>query len=147
MDYTLRFIRINPEFDQEYADSFHNGNESEDNIKFEWEDELALKEVEKVSIKNRTTYQLVGERDEERFTYEIPNMCVVEVQHTDGSESKFGVSQKILKSTDKKENENHTQFSFYIKGAYDPINPYLGLYVIVNDFPEELLDFSSDEEE
>lgn len=145
MIYRFRFIRINPEFDQEYADSFHNGEESEDNIKHLWEDEFEVAEAKDVTIKNRTTYVLEGERDGKSFHYELPNMCVTEIRDLSGEKSYLGVSQRILKSTDKSVKENVTTLTYFIKGRFEPINPFHGLYVTASDFPEDLLDFESDE--
>lgn len=145
MTYRFRFIRINPEFDQEYADSFHNGEESEDNIKHLWEDELEVEQAREVTIKNRSTYILEGQKDEQPFRFELPNMCVTEIAHTDGSVSTLGISQRILKSTDKTVDNSVTTLAYFIKGRFEPINPFPGLYVVPTDFPEELFDLEVDE--
>ena len=137
--YTLRFIRINPDFDQQHADEMHRGKESEDNIKYLWEDELELSEVSNLAIKNRSTYLLQGSDGETTFEYELPDMCVIEAKLKTGEINHFGVSQKILKNSNHSEKEGNHTYSFYIKGRFEPINPFLGLYVLAKDFPEELL--------
>lgn len=147
MVHRFRFIRINPEFDQEFADSFHNGQESEENIKHLWEDELEIADAKDVTIKNRTPYFLEGEKEGKAFKYELPNMCVTEITHKSGEVSRLGVSQRILKSTSKSVDEETSTLSYYIKGRFEPINPFNGLYVIASDFPEALLDFDEEGDE
>jgi hypothetical protein len=72
-------------------------------------------------------------------------MCVTEIRDLSGEISYLGVSQRILKSTDKSVKEDITTLTFFIKGRFEPINPFHGLYVTASDFPEGLLDFESDE--
>ena len=147
MVYQFRFIRINPEFDQDYADSFNHGEESEDNIKHLWEDEFEIADAKEVTIKNRSTYVLEGEKEGSSFRYELPNICVTEIRNQSGEISYLGVSQRILKSTDKSIINDVTTFTYFIKGRFDPINPFYGLYVVASDFPEALMDYETDEDD
>jgi hypothetical protein len=59
MDLHLHFILVNSEFNQGLADDLYGGEESEDNIKYLWEDELKVSEpIQDFKIKNNTTYTL-----------------------------------------------------------------------------------------
>ena len=42
MKVTISFKEVNSDFDVEYAERTHEGQESEDNIKYNWEDELEV---------------------------------------------------------------------------------------------------------
>ena len=142
MKITLEFTYINSEFDQSIADRFHDGQESDENVKELWTDELETQEpVKSVVIENRSTYTLAGERNGAAFSFDIPDMCVSTITYENGTSEKFGVSQSILKQTKREMiSESHERITFYLKGKDEPANPFLGLYVKKKDFPEELKD-------
>ena len=58
MELIVHFIQVNSQFNQTMADNIHGGEESEDNIKYLWEDELKVAEavtdfkINKSSCKN-----------------------------------------------------------------------------------------------
>lgn len=142
MEYRLRFIRINPDFDQAHADEVNNGRESEENIKFLWEDEIAITEpVEFFKIKNKTSFVLRGSKGETTFEHTIPNMCVIAALTEAGNSIELGISQNILKETKKRFIENGTveEYRFFLKGKEEPKSPYHGLYIDAKDFPQELI--------
>ena len=45
MELIVHFIQVNSQFNQTMADNIHGGEESEDNIKYLWEDELKVAEA------------------------------------------------------------------------------------------------------
>ncbi|MBL7883051.1 MAG: hypothetical protein JNL69_03210, partial [Bacteroidia bacterium] len=103
MNLHLHFIQVNSEFSQGFADDLHDGQESEDNIKHLWEDELKVSEpVKEFKIKNNTQYTLAGYfSDNTSFSFEINDMTVIECITDKGSKMQFAVSKKLLKKTDK----------------------------------------------
>src|ERR1700741_2502030 len=103
MEVTLNVKLVNSEFNQSIADDLHNGEESEDNIKYLWEDEFTVQgKVALFKIKNNATFQLKGILpDDKEFSYDIPDMCIVECTMEDGSVVQFPISKKLIKATEK----------------------------------------------
>lgn len=142
MDLHLHFILVNSEFNQGLADDLYGGEESEDNIKYLWEDELKVSEpIQDFKIKNNTTYTLAGYYpNNEQFSFEIWDMTVINCITQSGNEMQFAVSKKLLKKTDKKVDEalNQTHMYFYLRDALPLENPMNGVYIAKADFPKEL---------
>lgn len=142
MNLHLHFILVNSEFSQGLADDLYEGQESEDNIKFLWEDELKVsKPVKEFKIKNNSTYTLAGYfPDEQAFSFEIPEMTLCDCLTEDGERMLFAVSKKLIKKTEKiiKEKEDETHMYFYLKDTLALENPMNGVYILKTDFPKEL---------
>jgi hypothetical protein len=142
MEVYIHFIELNSDFSRDIADQFHNGKESEDNIMCTWEDELKVAEdVVDFKIKNKTTYTLEGSfSDESHFKFEIPDMTVCECTLASGTISRFAVSSKLIKKTEKKltGGGNKVRFYFYLRDNLPSENPFPGVYILSKDFPKEL---------
>jgi hypothetical protein len=142
MNLFVHFIELDSDFDQEYADTKHNGEESEENIKYSWEDELKVNgDVIDMKIINNATYTLKGVfADNKPFSFDIPNVSICEYQFKSGEKEQFAVSKKLIKKTDKKTLKNgDMHFYFFLKDTFEVENPIDGLYIIEEDFPKELL--------
>ena len=142
MDLYLHFILVNSEFNQGLANDLYEGQESEDNIKYLWEDEFKVSEpIKEFKIKNNTTYTLAGFfPDDKPFSFEIWDMTVVDCITESGKTMQFAVSKKLVKKTEKvvKEKINETHMYFYLKDAMPMENPMNGVYIVKTDFPKEL---------
>jgi hypothetical protein len=142
MELYLHFIQVNSEFSQGFADDLHSGEESEDNIKHLWEDELKVSgSVKDFKIKNNSIYNLAGYfPDDEEFDFEIPDMTVCECFMDNGERNVFAVSKKLLKKTEKiiKGNGEEVHMYFYLKDTFPIENPMDGVYILRSDFPKEL---------
>ncbi len=142
MNLHLHFILLNSEFNQGMAADLYNGEESEDNIKHLWEDELKVSEpVQEFKIKNNTTYTLAGYYPtDEIFSFEIPDMTVVNCTTISGATMQFAISKKMIKKTEKTVDEQlkETHIYFYLRDAAPFENPMDGVYILKNDFPKEL---------
>lgn len=142
MNLHLHFILVNSEFNVGLADDLYEGQESEDNIKHLWEDELKVSEpVTDFKIKNNTTYTLAGYfPDEKPFSFEMNDMTVVNCTTQSGSTMQFAVSKKLLKKTEKTvdEKQNETHLYFYLRDTFPLENPMNGVYILKSDFPKEL---------
>lgn len=142
MKLSLHFIQVNSEFSQGFADDLHNGEESEDNIKHLWEDELEVSEpVKNFKISNNAIYKLAGYYpDNSQFSFDIWDMTIVEVTTETGNNMQFAVSKKLLKKTDKKIDEaGNTHLYFYLRDTLPMKSPMNGVYIDKKDFPKELL--------
>jgi hypothetical protein len=142
MDLYLNFILVNSDFNQGIANDLHEGQESEDNIKYLWEDEFKVSEpVKEYKIRNNAIYTLAGYfPDGKEFNFEIWDMTIVDCITDDGKKMQFAVSKKLLKKTEKivdsKKDEAHLYF--YLRDALPLENPMNGVYILKTDFPKEL---------
>lgn len=149
MKVTLNIKLVNSKFNQAYADKDNEGEETEDNIKYLWEDEFDIKEnVTNFKVINNTTYLLKGlYPNDDEFCFEIPNMTVLECTMDDGSVTLLPFSKKAISKTDKVDSKDGLYFNINLKSIYDIVNPMLGVYIIKEDYPKELLEHANDEEE
>lgn len=150
MKVTLNIKLVNSKFNQAYADKDNEGEETEDNIKYLWEDEFDVKgNVKNFKVINNTTYLLRGlYPNDDEFCFEIPNMTVLECTMDDGSVTLLPFSKKAISKTDKVDSKDGLYFNINLKSIYEIVNPMLGVYIIKEDYPKELLElYSGDEEE
>lgn len=149
MKVTLNIKLVNSKFNQAYADKDNEGEETEDNIKYLWEDEFDIKgNVKNFKVINNTTYLLKGlYPNDDEFCFEIPNMTILECTMDDDSVTLLPFSKKAISKTDKVDSKDGLYFNINLKSIYEIVNPMLGVYIIKEDYPKELLDDDSDEEE
>lgn len=149
MKVTVNVKLVNSKFDQAYADKENEGDETEDNIKYLWEDEFEIQgDVETFKVVNNTTYLLKGlYPDDEEFCFEIPDMTVLHCTMGDGSETLLPFSKKAISKTEKVETKKGMTFNVQLKSVREVVNPMTGVYILKEDYPEELLKLYSDEEE
>ena len=141
MNLLLHFILVNSEYNQGIADDLYEGQESEDNIKYLWEDEFKVSEpIKEFKIKNNATYMLAGYAGENSFSYEIPDMTICDCITESGNKMQFAVSKKLLKKTEKivDDTKDETHLYFYLKDALPMENPMNGVYILKQDFPKAL---------
>jgi hypothetical protein len=129
---------LNPHFSQEHADAVHDGKETENNKRLDWEDEMQLRDIEgDPEFIENGTYILRGMKGEtETFEFPIANMSMFEFKMVDGQMVQIACSKDLY--------EEHTLDSderllrLILKG--DPYaNPIPGVYIASNDFPADLI--------
>ncbi len=149
MKVTINVKLVNSKFNQAYADKENEGDETEDNIKYLWEDEFEVQgKVSNFKVINNTTYLLKGlYPDDEEFAFEIPDMTVLECTMDDGSVTLLPFSKKAISKTEKIDGKNEMQFNVQLKSIREVVNPMTGVYILKEDYPEELLALLNDEEE
>ena len=149
MKVTINVKLVNSKFDQAYADKDNEGDETEDNIKYLWEDEFDVQgNVTNFKVNNNGNYLLKGlYPNDDEFCFEIPDMTILECTMDNGSQTLIPFSRKAINKTEKKETENGIYFFVYLKSIKDIINPMQGVYILKDDYPKELLEHASDEEE
>ena len=142
MNLYLHFILVNSEFNQGLADDLNEGEETEDNIKYLWEDELKVAEpIKEFKIKNSATYTLAGFfPDDKEFSFDILDTTIVDCITESGKNMQFAVSKKLLKKTDKKVDEkmDETHLYFYLRDTFPLESPMDGVYILKQDFPKAL---------
>ena len=146
---TINVKLVNSKFDQAYADKDNEGEETEDNIRYLWEDEFEVKgNVTNFKVINNTTYLLNGlYPNDDEFSFEIPDMTVLECTMNDGSVTLLTFSKKTISKTEKVETKKGMTFNVFLKSTKEVVNPMTGVYILKDDYPKELLELYSDEEE
>ena len=146
---TINVKLVNSKFDQAYADRDNEGEETEDNIRYLWEDEFEVKgNVTNFKVINNTTYLLKGlYPNDDEFSFEIPDMTVLECTLDNGSITLLPFSKKAISKTEKVETKKGLTFNVFLKSTKEVINPMTGVYILKDDYPKELLELYNDEEE
>ena len=140
MQLNVHFFMLNEHFSQEHADAQHNGEESENNLKYEWEDELSIKHpVKSVNPIRKGTYTIQGMLgDNKSFAYDIPNTLVFEIKGEDDSITQLACSESIVDRFELIENEQVNVLNVYLLESEPHTNPIPGVYIALQEFPKEL---------
>ena len=141
MKLTAHFFLLNEHFSPEYAEANHGGKESENNLLYEWEDELEVSDgLQSVEVVRDGTFYLAGELpDGKPFNCPVLNMFLLEMHTSDGNKGHFGVSESILDSFTLEGEEDHKILKVYIRD-YEPLaNPVPGVFIASKEFPKELI--------
>lgn len=149
MKVTLNVKLVNSKFNQAYADKENEGEETEDNIKYLWEDEFEVQgNVTNFKVNNNTTYLLNGlYPNDDEFSFEISDMTVLECTLDNGSVTLFPFSKKAINKTEKVDTKNGMTFYVHLKSIREIVNPMTGVYILKEDYPQELLEHISEDEE
>ncbi len=137
----VHIFLLNEHFSEEHANEHHGGQESENNLRYEWEDELSItSDVLAVKFLEDTSYPLIGELpDGQKFHYEVEHMSLFEILSSDAPTIYVGASKSIVDHCSSV-SENEVQvISIYLKD-YEPMaNPIPGIYIASKEFPKELI--------
>lgn len=140
MKCTAHFYKLNYDFSPEFADVHHDGEESENNRKYDWEDELVITgEVEDIQVKEDSSYILKGERDGEQFSEELPNMTVFQISVKNGQDIPMACSPSVLKNYNIEKSEEEIILNVFLEDEEPLTNPVSGLYIALQDFPTHLI--------
>lgn len=144
MQVQVSFVKINPEYDQHYADEYHFGEESDNNRKSSWGNNYKLSNVKSVSLHDDEPFQFNGQfEDGNNFEYLIPDVLIFRCFIEDGRTHEYAVSKSILKNTHQARDEEYdiTRFYFYINPEPEWIPLDRNLCVDLKDVPKELLEY------
>lgn len=124
-------------FSEAYANEKHDGKDSPENIRYEWEDEFKV--VGDVVLKEVLRHQefvLAGEMGEdETFSFTISDMMQFQFEG-DGEISSLVFSEKSVDEyvVDLEKNK----LTVYLNDIEDVENPVSGVYIAAADFPKAL---------
>jgi hypothetical protein len=141
MNCKIHIHLLNELFSQQLADEKHNGQESADNLRYEWEDELEITaKVTAVKEQNAASYTLAGyDENDQLFAYEIPDMHLFEIHAADNTIGYVGASQSIIDHCTHSTDENTHTIRIYLKD-YEPMaNPVPGIFIASKAFPKALI--------
>lgn len=130
---------LNALFSQEYADDRFKGEASEDNIRYQWEDEFLIRGVQKIEVHLSDNYELSGVHPVKgTFSYFVANMRVVLLHHGTDEITKIAVSERLLTSFTQQEIEEGFSVVIEMRDDEPFINPITGVYIANRDIPREL---------
>lgn len=140
MRFTARFYKLNDDFSPEYAEAQNNGDPSQDNRLFEWEDELALKnDIKNIEVEENAVFTLRGVRNGNEFEEQIEGMILFNIVGQDDSVTQMACSQELIEKYEVNEG-NDLQLEVYLKGEEPLSNPVPGIYIALQQFPKNLID-------
>lgn len=131
------FIQINSDFSQEHADAHHEGKESENNVKFLWEDAIEITGNALLDHIDVGVYILQGATENGSFSYKIENVHL-ETFTSDQGTTQIAVSKSLILDRYEEMNEGDRKVTFHLTDEDVIINPIPGVYISVDDFPNEL---------
>lgn len=140
MKVRIHFFQVNSDFSIEHAEAHHQGQESENNLKYDWEDEFEISQnLKAVEILRKDTFTLQGQfPDGNEFLEQIPNMCLVALHLEDGQTGFMGVSESMLIELVEEGTANEPVVKFYIKD-YEPCwNEMPGVFIAAKEFPKNI---------
>jgi len=141
MKCTIHVYLINELYSQEYADQHHDGNPSEDNKEFDWEDELSISSnVITVEELKDEVFKLQGiNQNNDNFSVDVFNMRLAKITSDDAPEVFVGASESILDTMSIEKIEGEFLISIYLKDNEPHANPIPGIYIASKEFPKELI--------
>jgi hypothetical protein len=141
MKCTIHVYLINELYSQEFADEFHNGNPTEDNKEFDWEDELSISsDVVSTEELTDSIYKLEGENGNgDYFAVEVPNMRLVQITSNDAPVVFVGASESMVDTLSIEKLSDEILVSIYLKDNEPYANPIPGIYIASKEFPKELI--------
>ncbi len=141
MNCKIHIHLLNELFSQELADAQHNGKETADNLRYEWEDELEItSEVTSVVERQAATYTLAGyDENNTLFSYEIADMHLFEIHSVQDPIAYVGASQSIVDHCTHSTDSNGHTIRIFLKD-YEPMaNPVPGIFIASKAFPKALI--------
>jgi hypothetical protein len=142
MKVQVNFKIINPDYNQSYADHYHEGKESESNVKYTFAVSYGINDVNYVSIIENEGFVLKGKfEDQKAFELKIENVLIYRCHFENDSYEDFAVSKSILNKTHEamKSGYDVKRFYFYINSIPASIQLSNNLIVDHRDIPKELI--------
>lgn len=135
------FYKLNYDFSPEFAKAHHHGEESENNRKFDWEDELEItSDISDIQVEEDGIFTLQGEKDTRPFSVDISKMTCFNFIGIDATKTVFACSTSLIHHFDIQHTENKKVLSVYLKEEEPLTNPTHGVYIALFDFPEFLIE-------
>ena len=141
MECKIHVYLLNEHFSAEHAEAHHNGEESENNLKYEWEDEFSVtSSVEAVEVHENVSFPLQGEMpDGSAFSHDVENMFLFEIKSSDAPSTFIGASKSIVEEHELIKEETRFVIRLFLKD-YEPMsNPIPGIYIASKEFPKALI--------
>lgn len=132
MKIQIHYTALNSSFDQEYANEYHFGKESESNTKSQWGASYLLKNVLSIELIEKTAFALRIEnmRNSKVEFLNIPEVCTLRCHFTDNTSRDFSISHSLLQKTHQiTKKDGKVYFYFYINDDKEFVHPCNNLMV------------------
>jgi hypothetical protein len=141
MNCRVHFYLLNEHFSIEHANAHFEGEESELNRRFQWEDELEItSEVSDIEVIEKGNYSLQGDLpDGTPFDHEVSDMRLFEIVNKNQRIARIACSESILSHYEIEELKTTIVLNVYIKDNEPLANPIAGIYIAAQEFPKELI--------
>ena len=141
MKLNVHFYLLNYDFSPEYAEANHNGQPTENNRFYDWEDEFSLtNDITHVEVLRHANYTLKGStEDGGSFEEKVGNMILFEAYGADGTLTQLGCSESILDSYELVEKNNELFLEVTLIEREPLSNPIVGIYIAASEFPKNLI--------
>jgi len=141
MKCTIHTYLLNDLYSQELADSQNNGEQSPDNKKYDWEDEMNVSSrVNDVEELKDSSYFLAGSLGNgSDFSIEVPKMRLLKITSSDAQDLYVGASESIISEVRIAKTVSQWNIEIYIKDLEPLANPIPGIYIASKEFPKELV--------
>ena len=137
----IKVFLMNEHFSQEHADANFGGEPSENNRKYDWEDEMNVtSDVQSVVEHRKASFPLAGVLPNgESFSHDVKEMMLFEII-SDGLPSTYiGCSESILEEFKQEIIDEVIHLTLCIKDFEPHANPIPGIYIASKEFPKELI--------
>lgn len=137
MSYRVHVYLKSSSFSEEYANEKHQGKDSPENIRFEWEDEFRINgEFESFQVLENQLYMLQGEMS-------TGNAFSFEIQQTKQFVFTETTNQTVLVFSEScfdayELDEKYKVLKVFLNDTEAIENPIPGVYLTLSDFPKEL---------
>lgn len=136
----IHFYLLNDHFSQEYADAHNNGEPSEMNRLYLWEDEFAIKtEVTAIDVRENDHYPLMGTNESGDYSFEIAEMRLFYLMQGETPVAVVGCSERLLADYAETTEADEIVLKVNLKGEEPLANPITGIYIASAHFPEALI--------
>jgi hypothetical protein len=132
---------LNEHFSPEFAEAQYGGKDSENNRRYDWEDEFAItSQVKKIEVLEYAEYPLRGQLpDGKEFSHSVHSMVLFRIESENAPDTFVGASQSIVDRYEQEEKDGSIRIRIYLKD-YEPMaNPIPGIYIASKEFPKELI--------
>ena len=118
----------------------YGGEESENKIRYDWEDSMEIKnEIVSIEELKQSIYVIQGVLPSgDGFSYDVPNMTQLILHGEDGSKTPLAFSDSICHEFVQQEEQGVMIIKVYFKDYEVFSNPIPGVYISAADFPKEL---------
>jgi hypothetical protein len=139
------FKQPNLDFDQQYANEFQGGKESDGNWKDLWSVTHEFEEeVDDIRVIKEDNFQIDGEiLQGQRVSLTLPKMKIIECIRNEKVIYKAAVSNDLVLKPQKSPDRKHNviRFYYYFNARTDFVKLGSLVYILKKDFPKELLPF------
>ena len=139
---SIDYRKLNPDFDQEYADEYHLKKESDGNWKYNDRYVYLIEEIIGIEEIIHKVYELqIVNNKNVMYNLILKNILEIKCLSTDNLIESFFISKSIVKKKKKSPPNNKKLIRYYIDMNENPVSIQLlkGSFIDIEDIPAEIL--------